>query len=282
MHIKPNYNIYVGCNMSPLLFSIFLNVLGKKLNETGLGIPLGDINVSAIFFADDIILISKNHEDLSKLMKITQDYFKSHQLTLSTEKSKVMPHDANINISTFSGNEDHDELSLEQIMSFKYLGVPLSSSPRKLFYYFNEQIKKRCKMYLPRVLSLVKKGPDQAKLAYTLWVNIALPSILYGAEVIPIQKTVIKLIEKCQNSVARFILQIPKGSAAISGNIDCGFKPIWSIIAEKMLLYANSVMKKDSSNWAKLAFMENVLKFRDGSYYKTLLEYKRKTFCENC
>ena len=40
--------------MSPLLFAIFVSDLGKELNATGLGVKLGSLNISALFFADDI------------------------------------------------------------------------------------------------------------------------------------------------------------------------------------------------------------------------------------
>ena len=50
--------------MSPFLFCLFVNDLGKKLNDSNLGIPLGDVNLSTIFFADDVVLVAKNKTDL--------------------------------------------------------------------------------------------------------------------------------------------------------------------------------------------------------------------------
>ena len=61
---------------------------------------------------------------------------------------------------------------------------------------------------------------------------IALPAILYGAEVIlPTQDTIVT-IEKCQNQVAKFMLQIPQSSANISSCIDAGLQPVWSLIPQ--------------------------------------------------
>ena len=50
---------------------------------------------------------------------------------------------------------------------------------------------------------------------------IALPAILYGAEVILLTQDTIVTIEKCQNQVAKFMLQIPQSSANISSLYRC-------------------------------------------------------------
>ena len=76
-----------GCNLSPLLFAIFLNNLGQELNSSNLGIDLGNTNISAIFFADDIVLIGSVSKALDSLMKITQTYFFHHRLHISQIKT---------------------------------------------------------------------------------------------------------------------------------------------------------------------------------------------------
>ena len=76
------------------------------------------------------------------------------------------------------------------------------------------------------VLSFVKTGPDRSELAYTLWTRCALPSILYGSEVIPLTVSTISEVERCQAAVGKFILQIPRRSSNVSIRIDAGLKPV--------------------------------------------------------
>ena len=48
-----------GDNLSPTLFSIYLNDLAKETKDMGPGVSLDDINISILLYADDIVLISE-------------------------------------------------------------------------------------------------------------------------------------------------------------------------------------------------------------------------------
>lgn len=247
--------------------------MGPYLNSSGLGINLISQNISCLLFADDLVLVGKTKESLDKLMSMTLGYLSKHRLNLSAKKSKIMKFDASTGTTVFTG-PDATSISLEQVISFKYLGIELNVSPYSLFKDFNENAKKKAQSYLSRVLSLVKSGPDRSELAYTLWSCVALPSILYGSEVIPLTKGTISEIEKCQCSVGKFILQIPRSSANVSCHLDAGFKPVWAVVAERALLFAQSVMGRPATYWPKIAMQENLLNGSKNPYTKYLLKLK--------
>ena len=113
--------------MSPLFFCLFINSLGEQLNSTGLGIDLASVNVSALFFADDIALVGKTKEALDTLMTIARKYFLLHRLELSSSKTKIMSYDAATGKTKFPGFAQVPPITLEQVVNFKYLGVTLSS-----------------------------------------------------------------------------------------------------------------------------------------------------------
>ena len=275
---ETNYNKFIlGCNLSPLLFSLFIGNLGHELNSTGLGIDLcTGTNISAIFFADDIVVIGKDSDALDILMRTARKFFAHHHLSISDTKSKVMSFDSSTGKTIFDGSS-LPPLTLDQVVSFKYLGVPLGCSPYSLFKHFNEQVRKRAHFYLARVLSLVKSGPDRSELAYSLWTQVALPSILYGAEAVPLNDTTIKEVEKCQAKIGKFILQIPPSSANVCANIDAGLKPVWAVVAERVLIFAQKIMTSQSSFWPKLAMNETMSLGLKSPYFRYLLKWKHVT-----
>ena len=269
--------LFLGCNLSPLLFALYISALGAKLNTSGLGIELMGIIICAIFFADDIVLIGRNKEELSALLAITEEFCIKVRLELSEEKSKVMTHDAATGRMIFSNNNAFTSLELEQVLMFKYLGLPISAAPYSLFKSFNENVKKKAKAYLTSVLSLVKAGPDRSELAHTLWTRCAIPSILYGCEIMPVSQITLREVEKCQGTVGKFILQLPQSSANVGCVIDAGLRPIWSVIAEKVIIFANRLMRRDEDYWPKKAFRYH-LSIQDKSpYYKYLRSWKSDT-----
>ena len=196
-----------GCNLSPLLFSIFIDSLGAELNESNLGIPLGNICIASLFFADDIVVMGKSKEELERLMIMIRTYFHNHRLFLSEEKSKVMMHDSSTGTTTFEGTQELSTISLENVVEYKYLGIRLSSTPYAFFRSHNQNMKSLAIKYMYSVLSLVKSGPDRASLAYSLWVNCAIPAIIYGCEIVPLCQNTIDEIERCQTRVDKFFLQ---------------------------------------------------------------------------
>ena len=203
-------------------------------------------------------------------------FLSNHKLLISEKKSKVISYNASTDKITFDGSKD-GPLHLCQVIAFKYLGVPISCAPRRLFRDYNEQVKTRAQRYLASVLSLVKTGPDRAELAYTLWTCCGLPSILYGAEVMPLTQATIAEVERCQSQVGKFMLQLPRSSASVAANIDAGLKPVWAVIADKVLTYAHSVMTKPCDSWSRIAMSVNLACGPSSPYTRYLLKWKEAT-----
>ena len=150
----------------------------------------------------------------------------------------------------------------------------MNCAPYSIFKSFNEQVRQRAQSYLYRVLSLVKTGPKQSDLAYSLWNQVALPSILYGTEVMPITKETLNVVESCQNTIGKFILQIPRSSANASCYVDAGLRPVWSLIAERTLQYAHRTMRKPQTSWAKIAMNECIMMGDEIPYTRHLMNWK--------
>ncbi len=62
-----------GCNLSPTLFSVFANDLVQEINDLDLGIPMGDLNVSILLYADDIVLMANTEEKLQSMLNVLHE-----------------------------------------------------------------------------------------------------------------------------------------------------------------------------------------------------------------
>ena len=63
-----------GCFMSPILFALFLNDLNDFVLEKAKGITLLDVQICALLYADDLILLAESEEDWQLQMNQLQRY----------------------------------------------------------------------------------------------------------------------------------------------------------------------------------------------------------------
>ena len=114
--------------------------MGEELNSSGLGIDLQDVNISALLFADDLVLLGKSRNALDSLMEKTRRFFCRHKLVVSESKSKILSYNAATDKITFEA-PDQPPLLLDQVLVFKYLGIMVNCTPYNFFKSFNDQVR---------------------------------------------------------------------------------------------------------------------------------------------
>ena len=93
-----NKGVREGSRLSPLLYTIFVDSLIKKLQQSKLGAhATGQLNnlpfsqwMGAILYADDIVLIAEDPTQLQKMLDIVQEWSQNHYATISLKKTYVM------------------------------------------------------------------------------------------------------------------------------------------------------------------------------------------------
>ena len=81
--------VHQGSVLSPLLFNIFINDIGKTLLADDAPI-LYHSKVNHLLYADDLVLMSTTEEGLQRNIDKIQDFCTKWGLTINTNKSKVM------------------------------------------------------------------------------------------------------------------------------------------------------------------------------------------------
>ena len=151
-----------GENLSPLLFSLYLNDLEmfmQNKNVNGLKILSEEIeseldmyiNLFIILYADDTVLLSETKEDLQIQLNMLSEYCTDWKLKVNVQKSKIvifskdrMPQ--NINFY-------YDVVELEIVKEFSYLGVLFSRSGN-----FLKAKKTQVDKALSAMYNIIRKG----------------------------------------------------------------------------------------------------------------------------
>lgn len=122
----PRVGVRQGDNLSPNLFKILINDLPTKLNTNDDPVKLGDLSLSCLLYADDLVLFSETESGLQKCMNKLSDYCDKYCLTANLKKTKIIVFCKynSKSVQTFM----YKTHVIEQETSYKYLGIVFSSS----------------------------------------------------------------------------------------------------------------------------------------------------------
>ena len=57
-----------GCSLSSILFNLYINDLIVKIHSLNLGIDINGENIGILVYADDVVLLADNEEELQQLL----------------------------------------------------------------------------------------------------------------------------------------------------------------------------------------------------------------------
>ena len=77
-----------GSKLGPILFLVYINDLLIDLQKSDLGAKLGDISISCLGFADDIVLVSESPEHLQMLINMCQRWVQDKKWSLTQVSAK--------------------------------------------------------------------------------------------------------------------------------------------------------------------------------------------------
>jgi hypothetical protein len=118
-----------GCPLSPFLFGLFIDGLEKRLNALEGDAPpmLGQLAVRLDLYADNLALMSHTPAGLQKQLDVLQAFCCERQLTVNVKKTKVVVFEA---CKSMCQAFQYEGKTIEQLNSFKYLGVELHGTKR--------------------------------------------------------------------------------------------------------------------------------------------------------
>ena len=262
-----------GCSLSPLLFALYVVDLSRALSSSNLGVVLYTVCVSALFFADDFVLIARTAEGLRELQKIVQHHCSLLCMKLSISKSKVMSSSHDV-WELFDGDQIVGCLS--KVIQFKYLGVETCLSSFKTGKAMMKRATSLANSYRGSCIRIADDGPDIVDLAVSLWMNVAMPSILFGSETIPFTQQSIEEISRNQSRVGKFSLGLPSCSPNISTAVILGLKSFKELLYSAQLKFYVRLSNQSNARWSKDALRDNISGGWPSPYIKMLSKIKQE------
>jgi len=115
-----------GYTLSPLLFRLYIDALESRIIALAgdNGPDLAGTAVKLLFYADDLVLMSKLLRGLQKQLDELSAFCKERDLTVNVKKTKVVVFGSRVNSSPVH----YDGSPVEEVASFHYLGIKLHRS----------------------------------------------------------------------------------------------------------------------------------------------------------
>ena len=179
-----------GSELGPLLFLVFINDLLTDLQKSSLGAKIGDLTISCLGFADDLVLTAESPENLQLLINKCECWVKKNLMTFNTDKCKVMVFNrpsSNLNFSIYGKQ-------LSMVNSYKYLGIVISNTNQTNLYtdHFKKTIEKAEKRLHCIAHFGFHRDGLRPKTAIKLYKLMVRPILEYGSQVLTYRKYFLK------------------------------------------------------------------------------------------
>ena len=248
-----NIGVRQGENLSPLLFSIFLNDLEEFLcqhgNINGVSCESDNVNdtlymflkVFVLLYADDTVIIAESAEDLQNALTAYALYCGTWKLVVNGSKTKIVIFSkGRIQNYNFILNNE----AIEIVNEFKYLGILFSRSGSFLAAkkHFAAQATRAMFCLLKKARSLLLPIDMQIE----MFEKTVKPILLYGCEVIGTGN--ITILEQVQLNFLKYILNLKKSTPNCMVYGETGVMPLKLDVQCRIISYWSKLIYPTSNN----------------------------------
>ena len=256
---KCDIGVRQGDVLSPLLFNIYVSDMPDFVGVTQDSPRMGEISISCLMYADDMVLMSSSESDLQARLNRLEQYCRKWHLNINEKKTKVMV--------VTKGRKPSCQIyvcnyKLDQVDKYMYLGIEFSADGKMQQAQLN--IRHRSLKAIFKLKSVLRDSNVSPKLSMKLFDQMVKPIALYGCEIwgalpnlkAPTQGSVGKLIskyeltpvEKLHVKYCKYALGVHNRSTnyAILGEL--GRYPILIDIVGQMLKFLRHIQINESKN----------------------------------
>lgn len=212
--------LYQGSNLSPLLFSLFINDLFQTMDNVDSWSPkLDGRNANALLYADDACFASYTILGLQRMINAMETYCDHWGLEVNCKKTVIMVCKGSQSLRA-SEKWFYKGEKLKTVGHFKYLGVNLAANGK---WYKHAEASTNSGKRGVSGLSKFFWAHKQLPIATLLKIfdGTVLPAQLYGAEIWGTQDgKIIDKINTVGNSFNKMLLGLPSSAPTTAVNLD--------------------------------------------------------------
>ena len=169
-----------GCPLSPNSFNIYVNDLfSRLLNANSDHLSLNQIPVSALMYADDLVILSTTQEGLRKCLDELYKYCIEWKLDVNIDKTRCMQF---MKISKLHNRQFRfGDRTIKNVKEFTYLGITFNGSTS--FQPALKELSNKVNRALFSLNSKYNLSKLPLDIAIKLFDVMISPVLLYGSEV---------------------------------------------------------------------------------------------------
>ena len=274
-YFEINSGVMQGSKLGPILFIFYINDLLRKLNDSQQGARLGDTVVSALGFADDIVLIADCPNKLQGLLDICNDWCRRNGMAFNNDKCTVLPLNTPAKNVNFKLGESH----LKKVKIYKYLGVVFSNIRLTSLYtrHFKSVIEKAEKrincvrhfgfhsdglrpatsigMYKVLVRPILEYASQVLSYRHYYFTSPRKPRTVFEPtdfllKLEQLQNRTLKLLIPCPRSTPCCLLRLLTGTISLVAHIDIlKLRYFWNLTHSEIKSFAHEIYKYKRTNF---------------------------------
>jgi hypothetical protein len=211
-HFTSNIGVNQGDPCSPNLFKIFINDISNYIKTCDKAPNLNNVPVSYLLYADDVVLLAQNEEDLQKSVHGLEKFCSDWGLT---EKTKVLVFNRTGKI--IKTKVTYNNTVLENVQIYKYLGIQFHASGK--FEIARQDLVDRSLKAMFKLTSTFKNIQPSFITSMHLFDRMVKPVLTYGADICGYRPSKCAslynemkkdVMEKCHLKYCRFVLGVNK------------------------------------------------------------------------
>lgn len=208
-----------GSVLSPMLYSLFIDDLAESLQARGPSVSINNdmISINCLFYADDIVLISRAYEDLKVLLAICEEHAMTNDYMFNSRKCELLctPSECR-EISTSMDEIMLHRIPLTRTNRFKYLGVYFTCKGIDT----ETQIMETSSKARRQANLLASIGVNGHGYSYTTNMNIyksmIRPILEYCLCILPLTRRHIGILDRTQNECLSKLMSVSRNTSYTS------------------------------------------------------------------